>query len=102
MPDATLLIDYSSLPSHLRAGMRHYIEDGIETGSFLRYVLEMDMEHAWAVADPESAAAMPAIKMFLQDEAPTACWGNKRRVWAWMQYKQRRLREPAVTEGVLG
>lgn len=76
-------IDYDLLPAHLREGMRRYFEHGIETGSFLRAVLERDFERSALLSDPESAAGELGIARFLSG-APEECWGSPAKVQAWI------------------
>ncbi len=44
-------VDYSPLPEHMQDGMRRYIENGIEGGSFMMAVLCNDLMGAIVVVD---------------------------------------------------
>jgi hypothetical protein len=76
-------MDYDSLPAHLREGLRRYFEQGIETGSFLRSVLEGDRQAAFQRADIESLRALPRIFNVLKN-APEEAWGSHAKVQAWI------------------
>lgn len=72
------------VPEHLADGLRDYIVDRIETGGFLRAVLENDLREACARADEVSRAFLFDIVSFLYNEAPSTCWGSPERVAAWL------------------
>jgi hypothetical protein len=76
---------YERLPKHLRSGMRRYIEDGIETGSFLRAALENDFTQVFArCGDDLSRTDIENIVRFLLFEAPPDAWGSPAKVQAWI------------------
>lgn len=77
-------INYEILPNSLREGMRRYVVDRIETGDFLRAVLENDLSEAWRRADPNNRLDMGRIVEFLY-ELPPACWGSKANVKSWLK-----------------
>ncbi len=87
-------IDYDLLPPHLQAGMRRYIEQGIETGSFLRAVLENDLEQAFGRADFFGIVHMELIVSFLRALPPEA-WGSSAKVQAWIDLHKRERLEKA-------
>lgn len=76
-------IDYEMLPTHLRAGMRRYLDQGIPTGSFLRAVLENDLAEAVLRADNEARPWLLNIVIFLHGIPPEA-WGSTAAVAAWI------------------
>jgi hypothetical protein len=78
------MIDYDLLPAHLREGMRRYIEQGIETGSFLRAILEDDHAKAFERGDLESLRGLPRLRGFLDRQAPAEAWGSPAKVQAWI------------------
>jgi hypothetical protein len=77
-------LDYDSLPHHLRGGMKRYFEEGIETGSFLRAVLEGDSQKSYSLGDLRSLRARPQIEAFLR-KAPEEAWGTAAKVQAWIE-----------------
>jgi hypothetical protein len=76
-------MDYDSLPAHLREGMRRYFEQGIETGSFLRAVLEGNHQEAYARGDLESLRGLSRLWHLLKT-APEEAWGSPAKVQAWI------------------
>jgi DNA-directed RNA polymerase specialized sigma24 family protein len=84
-------IDYDLLPSHLQQGMSRYLEHGIETGSFLRAVLENDFEQAILRADPCCLRAMRHIALFLGYVPPEA-WGSRLIVESWIDRHKQELK----------
>lgn len=77
------MIDYSSLPIHMRGAMQLYIERGINPGSFLTAVLENDLMKAAERADEINKYAFFEYCVFLYNEAPTACYGSPEAVASW-------------------
>jgi hypothetical protein len=92
------MIDYDVLPTHLQEGMRRYIEHGIETGGFLRAVLENDLAQASSRADPHAERALDRIFAFVREQVPPAAWGSPANVQAWIdRHKQARAAgDPAL------
>jgi hypothetical protein len=76
---------YLRLPEHLRSGMRRYIEMRIETGAFLRKVLENDLVGAFEQADALSELSMREIVDFLRFDVPREAWGSPPAVKAWLE-----------------
>jgi hypothetical protein len=83
-------INYDLLPTHLQEGMRRYIEHHIETGSFLRAVLENDFEQACFRADAGSLHELPHIAFWLR-KAPREAWGSPMAVKAWIAAGKRNM-----------
>lgn len=77
-------IDYSGLPEHLRDGMRRYVEDGVEPGSFLRACLRNDLK--WSFHAAQNPADIIGVVRFLYNEAPGECWGDTTAVRTWILY----------------
>ncbi len=70
--------------SILEQGLRHYVEGHIETGSFLRCVLENDLSGAVLRGDPTSVVHLRDLVLWLQSFAPPECWGSPERVRDWL------------------
>ena len=77
--------NYNILPEHMRDGMRLYIEQGIEGGSFMMAVLENNLVRAFSCADSINSARMRDFAAFLYMEAPSQCWGSREKVVAWIE-----------------
>lgn len=81
------MIDYSILPEHMREGMKRYIEEGVEPGSFLYYILCNDLMAAAGHADEINKHSLWNYCNFLYNYAPYPCHGSKERVKIWMEHK---------------
>jgi hypothetical protein len=82
-------INYGSLPEHLQGGMRRYIEQGIEPGSFLQAALQNKLVEALGQADLISRACIFSVADFLYNQVPLACWGSEQKYYAWVHAKGR-------------
>ena len=74
------------IPAATLQGLRNYIEHKIPTGGFLKAVLQNDLFSAFSRADPGNRAALGDIVMFMVNEAPRNCWGDREAVNAYMQF----------------
>lgn len=68
-------------------GLQRYVDGHVETGSFLRAVLENNLHDAARRASPESVVLLPLIMVWLDEHAPPASWGNAEKVRAWLSEK---------------
>lgn len=85
--DALDLLKTSQTDSiaHLRPGLCRYLEDRIETGGFLRAVLENDMAAAVTHAHPSlHMSQMKALVELIAGSFPAPAWGSAERVRAWL------------------
>lgn len=73
------------LPGNLQGGLRRYFEDRIETGGFLRAVLENDLHGAIRKADASSELALPQLVRWLYNHAPFCGHGSKLAVHDWLK-----------------
>ena len=80
-------IDYDSCPNNLGGSLRLWIEEGIECGGFVMYVLENDLRHAVFHADKESEGIIIPLVKWLHFNAPNGCWGSQQRVVTWKGHK---------------
>ena len=78
-------VDYSGLPEHMQDGMRRYIENGLEPGSFLAAVLCNDFIGAVGKADHINEARLKDYTIWLYNCAPPACFGSKQNYLAWIK-----------------
>lgn len=79
-------IDYSGLPTHMQAGMKRYIEHGIDPGSFLTAVLSNDLMEAVKRGDSVNQLALVSYVRFLYNEAPAWCYGSPGNYLAWLRH----------------
>lgn len=83
-PDAFMAsIDYSRCPSHLREGMRRWIEDGVIPGGFLAAVLRHDLADTIARASESSFSGLLYLMQFLHSQAPGGAHGSPAKVEEW-------------------
>ena len=102
------MLDYSILPANLQGGMKRYIEDGIEPGSFLRYCLENDFVGALGKAGPPLEMSigdyLMQVASFLWNELPCRSsnqspWGSKEAVQQHIERMQRMKADADSVEG---
>lgn len=77
--------DWSLIPEHMIGGLRRYIENGIEPGSFLEAVLCNDLKGAVGRADQTNKHRLHDYIMFLYNFAPSSCWGSPEKYTAWVE-----------------
>ncbi len=94
----TFTLDHSDraallhVPQHLREGLRLYVEQGVEPGSFLCACIDNDLRMAIAMADDEVAQKIGAVVTWLHNHAPGTCWGSKDNRIAWCRRFQAKSR----------
>ena len=76
------------IPQELKVGLKRYVEDHIETGGFLRAVLENDLTKATGKADEENIHLLREIVNYIFNELPMSCWGSKEKVAKWLNGNQ--------------
>lgn len=77
-------INYESCPEHVRGGLKRYIEDCVEPGSFLVAVLSNDLFGAFGKADIKNRYDMFEIVSWIYNNAPNNCHGSRDIVRAWL------------------
>lgn len=78
------MINLERIPKHMREGVRLYLEEGIEPGSFLRAVLENNFTLTYAQADSINRECLFSWAEFLWWEMPGNSWGSSEKVQAWI------------------
>ena len=88
--------NYDDLHPHMRDSFRAYIEHGLPPGSFMTALLSNDLRETFACADYINQSLVREYLVWLWDAAPSACWGSRERVDAWieMHAKTRAETEP--------
>ena len=81
-------IPYENLPERLQPGMRRYVEDGGDVGSFLTAVLSNDLRNALLRADETNLELLLVIIRWLHNEAPDYCWGSVEAVKTWKKTRR--------------
>lgn len=79
--------NYSKLPEHMQLGMRRYVEDGIEPGSFLRLMLEHKIYEAAGYADIHNQNRLFDYIVFMYNDLPMLAHGSPELVDAWIAAK---------------
>lgn len=74
-----------AVPPRIRQALDDYASKGLPTGACLHAVLSNDLRQAFARADVEVAAAMPAILAYISSCLPCASWGSREAVDAWLR-----------------
>ena len=74
----------AKVPAHTLPGLRLYVEQHIEPGSFLRAVLENNLREAFGRADHINRYALFDIVAYCYNEIPSECWGSPEKVEEWL------------------
>lgn len=74
----------TSLPPHMREGVRRYVLQGVPPGEFLYAVLCNQLVEAYAKADYINEGAMRDWASFLYNHMPIGSWGSKKKVADWV------------------
>ncbi len=77
------IYDPDRIPPLTRQTLDDYAKHGMQPGDCLRAVLAGDLFAAFARADDLTAAAMPAIVVYVR-RLPAAAWGSYQVVQAWI------------------
>lgn len=80
-----LLPQYALIPRPIRRAIDGHALHGRPTGGFVRAVLENDLIEAFILADESSTAALRGIVFYVYHEIPSACWGSRKKVKAWLE-----------------
>jgi len=65
-------------------GLDRYFLDHVETGGFLRCVLENNLREACAHADPLSRSVLADVVDYIELMGPAESWGSPEKVKAWL------------------
>jgi hypothetical protein len=79
------MIDYSKIKPDVLGALKRYVEQRIETGGFLRAVLENNLQEAMGRADEANREAIFHICAYVYNEIPSACHGSPKRVAEWLK-----------------
>lgn len=73
------------LPASIIHSLKRYQDGHIETGGFLRAVLENDLKEAVGRADTTNQILLPAIVSHCYNHLRSDCWGSPEKVKAWLE-----------------
>lgn len=79
-----MAVNYTEIDIAIIAGLVRYKELHVETGGFLRAVLENDLTEAVGRASENNLRTIDSIVSYVYMEMPSECWGNKAKVRAWL------------------
>ena len=68
----------------IRVSLDRYVKDKIETGGFLRAVLENNLTEAFGKADQDNIRDMFEIISYCYNKIPASCWGSPKKVQKWL------------------
>ena len=91
------LAEYA-IPEQDWNGLMLYLARGIETGSFLRAVLENDLTEAVGYADDDNRLKLADLVVVLHSTLPSESWGSKDKVAAWIERGGLKGRNAAETD----
>lgn len=75
-----------TIPTHLRAGLLRYVEDGIQPGRFLCAIIDNDFGEAIARAGAGvTVAHLRAVHAWLYNYTTTVCCGTESKRLAWQE-----------------
>lgn len=72
----------------MKEALDRYAQDGIETGGFLRAVLENNLYKAFSRADYQNRTDLFNIVCYVYNELPMNCWGSPEKVDKWLKMKK--------------
>jgi len=75
------------IPNTILDSLERYVNDRVQTGSFLRAVLENDFITAATKCDHINQHCLTAIALCITNLLPTECYGSKDKVEEWLNPK---------------
>lgn len=95
------------IPTHMRDGVRRWVENGIAPGHFLKAVICNDLKEALGRADDLNRARLFDYVSFFYSYAPIGCWGSPEKFDEWKKagglagLEARRAKEEALRDDEL-
>lgn len=84
--NGTRSIPYDTFPGGGET-IRNYIETGVPTGDFMRYVISNDLKGSFGHADEFNLEHLFDIVMWMYQHAPGPCWGSPEAYTAWLEHR---------------
>lgn len=75
----------NQIPDWVKDSLDRYVNHRIETGSFMRAVLENDLFEAINRGDKDSLEALPNIVRYIYNNVRSDCYGSPQRVREWLK-----------------
>jgi hypothetical protein len=82
--DVTFDRDYAQIPVHMQEGIRRYVVQGRQPGSFLTAVITNDLKGAVFSADDTNLSLLPLYVRWFHNVPPAACQGSPATMREWM------------------
>ena len=73
------------VPENILGALDRYVEHRIPPGSCTLAILSNDLQGAYGRADRYTAAAMHDIVRYIYNCLPSASWGSREKVQAWLR-----------------
>ena len=80
---------YKEIPKRMQDALLRYVDDGVESGSFLQAVVENNLRDAIGNADSENLPLLHLYVSWFYNIAPAGCWGGVKQRATWLKSKQR-------------
>lgn len=77
----------AGIPLPILDGLRQYGLHHVPVGGFLKAVLCNNLHEAVCRADVGSLAAIRQIVLYVYNVMPSACWGSREKVEAWLKLR---------------
>ena len=85
------------IPDRMMPGITRYINDRILPGQFLQAIICNDLKAACSRADDENQRNLIAYVGYFHNEAPSQCWGSKKKMMAWVNDTPKEKQQPTVS-----
>ena len=70
---------------NMMQGIKDYIENRWEPGSFLSAVIVNNLKQAVMYADDDNMENLPAFVDYFYNHAPIDCWGSEENFLGWLE-----------------
>ena len=77
------------IPGRMQGAIQRYVDNGIRPGRFLEAVICNNLFASVGEADEENLQNLPAYTAYFYNETPSACWGSKEKMEAWIEQQNR-------------
>ena len=77
-------INWTKCPEHLRGSIENYFKHRVPFGNFLTAFFSNDLGMAISRADSDNSNLFNELYVFMYNELPSGCYGNKEKVRDWL------------------
>lgn len=71
------------VPNNIKSAITAWVFEARVPGSFVKAVLENDLNKAVIGADPTVLPHLKDIVLYMVNEVPALCWGSKEKMSSW-------------------